>query len=378
MYGLGIVSLFLSLSTLIGIPVLPRLSEELGATAVVIPIILSSALVTVVILQFFTGALSDRYSRKILILIGVSIGSISSLLILAATHWWQLLALRIIGGVADAIAMPAVLSITATLGEQQPGKFFGILRASQGLSYAIGPLIGGVFSLISLRIPFLVDGILSIITFIIVLVLVKNNIVDRTKKPSIIESLKSIFLKRRVYLYLLMGISAFFGFGILSSFVPTKAQLIGLNAWQISLIMSFGAILYSGTSLLIGNLSERYGRKGFVVMSQVIIIGSGIGLIFLGDSGVWLVLFYGIFCIGEATAFLLSFIYATKLFSDKKIIGTTMGSFDSIIDFSLFLGPLMGILVYGLTNEIWLVFLLACLPAIPGAVILGIRLKNDY
>jgi DHA1 family multidrug resistance protein-like MFS transporter len=377
MYGLGIVSLFLSLSSLIGIPVLPRLSEELGAADIVIPIILSSALVTVVILQFFTGALSDRYSRKNLILIGVSIGSVSSLLILAVTSWWQLLTLRIIGGVADAIAMPAVLSITATLGERQPGKFFGILRASQGLSYAIGPLIGGIFSLISLRIPFLVDGILSIITFVIVLFLVKNNIIERTKKPTIIEGLKTIFSQKRIYLYLLMGISAFFGFGILSSFVPTKAQLIGLDAWQISLIMSFGAILYSGISLLIGNLSERYGRKGFVVFSQITIIVSSIGFIFLGDSGVWLLVFYGIFCIGEATAFLLSFVYATKLFSDNRIIGLTMGSFDSIIDFSLFLGPLIGILVYGLTNEIWLVFLLVCIPAVLGLFIFNIWLKND-
>ena len=377
MYGLGVVSLFLSLSTLIGVPVLPRLSDDLGAPDAVIPVILSSALVTVVLLQLFTGALSDRYSRKKLILIGAAVGCVSSLAIWFTTHWWQLLALRIIGGVADAIAMPAVLSITATLGEEQPGKFFGILRASQGLSYAIGPLVGGVFSLISLRVPFLVDGALSLITFFIVLALVKNNVVTQTEKPKLADGLKTVFKQKRVYLYLLMGITAFFGFGILSSFVPTKAQIIGLSAWQISLIMSFGAILYSGTALFIGNLSERFGRKAFVVSSQIIIIVSGVGFIFLGDSAAWLLLFYGLFCIGEAMAFLLSFVYATKLFSDSGIIGTAMGAFDSMIDFSLFLGPLISISVYGATGEMFPVFLLVCIPAIFGLSIFSLLLKND-
>jgi MFS family permease len=296
---------------------------------------------------------------------------------MAATQWWQVLVLRIIGGVVDAIAMPAILSMTAVLGEEKPGKFFGILRASQGLSYAIGPLIGGVFSFVSLRTPFLVDGILAVITFIIVLALVKNNKVERTEKPKIIAGLKMIFSRRRVYLYLLMGISAFFGFGILSTFIPTQSNLIGLSAFQISVIMGAGALIYSGTSLIIGNLSEKLGRKKFVVLSQGLILAAGFGFIFLGNSMVWLIVFFVLFCAGEATAFLLSFVYATKVFTDNKIIGATMGAFDSVIDFSLFLGPLIGISIYGLSGEIYPVFILVCVPAVVGLVMFSIWLTDE-
>ena len=79
-----------------------------------------------------------------------------------AVHWLQLLSLRIIGDIADAIAMPALLAITASPGGDKPGKFFGILRRRQGLSFVIGPALGGALSFVSLRSLFLVDGISSL------------------------------------------------------------------------------------------------------------------------------------------------------------------------------------------------------------------------
>ncbi len=60
MYGVGIVAFILFLSTLIGVPVLPQLSKDLGAGAIAIPIVVSAALATVAIAQFFTGILADR------------------------------------------------------------------------------------------------------------------------------------------------------------------------------------------------------------------------------------------------------------------------------------------------------------------------------
>ena len=77
-----------------------------------IPIVASAALVVV---QFFTGMVADRYSQRGLILIGALIGSVSSLLCAVVTHWTQLALLRVIGDVADAIAMPTLRAITASL-----------------------------------------------------------------------------------------------------------------------------------------------------------------------------------------------------------------------------------------------------------------------
>jgi DHA1 family multidrug resistance protein-like MFS transporter len=362
MYGVGLMAFVLFLSTLVGLPVLPQLSTELGAGATEIPIVVSAALATVVIAQFFTGILADRYSKRTLILIGALLGSVSSLLCVVATHWTQLAVLRVIGGIADAIAMPALLAITASLGTEQPGKFFGILRSSQGLSFVVGPVLGSVFSLISLRTPFIVDGGLSLLAFLAAIVLLKDTgQVKSEHELNLFRGLRLTFADRRVYLYLLMGISGLFGFGILFSFIPTKAQLIGLEAWQIGLILGGGAVIFSFVSYAIGTLSDRFGRRMFVVVSQIIIAVAGIGF-FFSNGFVGLSLFYGLFCVGDAITYLLCFVYATEVF-DQRYIGTSMGAFDSVMDLSLFVGPLIAVSVYKSSAQIGPIFLIAVVPA---------------
>ncbi|GEM_PF-4881053 len=61
MYGVGLMAFILFLSTMVGVPVLPQLSKELGADAAGVPIVVSAALATVVLAQFFTGVLAETY-----------------------------------------------------------------------------------------------------------------------------------------------------------------------------------------------------------------------------------------------------------------------------------------------------------------------------
>ena len=82
MYAIGVMAFIVFLSTLVSLPVLPRLSAELGAATHQIPIVISAALATVVIVQFFAGSLADRFSRQRLILIGTALGSVFFLLVL--------------------------------------------------------------------------------------------------------------------------------------------------------------------------------------------------------------------------------------------------------------------------------------------------------
>jgi MFS family permease len=376
MYAVGILAFVLFLSTLVGVPVLPALATELGASDAGIPLVVSSALATIVVAQFFTGPLADRYSRRRLILVGSLLGSVSSFLCAVATHWAQLAALRVLGGVADAVSMPALLAITASLGTERPGKFFGILRGSQGLSFVVGPVVGSAFSLIALRAPFIADGVLSLLAFCAATVLLKDSGKARSQHDwRMFRGIRSAFSDRNLGLFLLMGISGSFGFGILYSFVPTKSELLGLEAWQIGMILGGGALVFSVTSYVVGTLSDRLGRKRFVVASQLAIVAGGVGIIF-SDSFPGLAFFYCIFCIGETTTYLLSFVYAAEIF-DKSHIGAGMGVFDSIVDLSLFVGPLLAISIYEASHQMAAVFIIAVVPAILAFFVLSMRLSRS-
>jgi MFS family permease len=377
MHGVGLMAFVLFLSTLVGVPVLPRLSRELGASGAEVPAVVSAALATVVVAQFFTGILADRHSIRTLILIAASVGSLSSFLCAAASHWTHLAALRVIGGVADALAMPALLAVTARLGADAPGRFFGILRGSQGLSFVVGPAVGSVCSLVSLRLPFLVDGVLSLLAFFVAYRLLR---VEDTAKSehnlSVFRGLRTVFANRLVYLYLLMGIAGTFAFGILHGFVPTKAQLMDARAWQIGAILSGGALIFSVTSYVMGRVSDRRGRRTFVILSQIVIVGTGLGLV-VSDSLVGLAGFYWLFCVGETVTYLLSFVYASEIFQ-KEYVGTSMAAFDSLMDLSLFAGPLAAVSLYGYTGSIGPAFLIAVVPAFVALVALTTWLPPDH
>jgi len=363
MYVIGFMAFVLFLSSLIGMPVLPQLSKELGAGVPQAAAVVSAALATVVVVQFFAGFLADVYSKRTLILAGALMGSATSFLCVAATHWVELLALRVAGGVADAITMPALLSITASLGKDRPGKSFGILRASQGLSFVIGPFLGGVCSLVSLRFPFIVDGVLSLAAFAAAGVLMRDN-----QPPGSEHHLRGLFAARpgswgaETWLSLLMGVSGLFAFGVLSAFMPVKSALLGLTAWRIGVIMASGALAFSGVSLAVGALSDRTDRRALVLGSQLVIVGGCVGLA-VAQSFVSLLTFYCVFCLGEAATYLLSFVYAARTF-DPNRMGAMMGAFDSLMDFSLVVAPVAAIALQRATGSVSFPFLFAMLPAI--------------
>jgi MFS family permease len=226
----------------------------------------------------------------------------------------------------------------------------------------IGPALGGALSFVSLRAPFIVDGLLSLAAFLAAFILLKDtNKIRPEHNLSALSTLGSVFSDRRLYLYLLMGVSGSFGFGILSSFVPTRAQLAGLEAWRIALILSVGALIFTAVSYTVGILSDRPGRRTFVIASQAVIVASGIGLVF-SKGFVTLSAFYWLFCIGETVTYLLCFVYASSIF-DQKHMGASMGAFDSALDLSLFIGPLVAVSVFRSTGQIEPIFLIAVLPA---------------
>jgi MFS family permease len=106
---LALATSVLLLSTLVGTPVIPDLAAELDADPGATAAILSSALMTVVLLQFFTGGLADRYERRPVLGSAGLAGGLTSLGCALASDWHWLPAMCILGGVADAISVPTLL-----------------------------------------------------------------------------------------------------------------------------------------------------------------------------------------------------------------------------------------------------------------------------
>ena len=339
-YFLAIVTFILCLSTQIGVPALPRLSSEFGADQQEIAAILSSTLMTLVVLQFFSGILADRYGRRAVLVSGAALGGLTSLLCAFAPNWQMLLALRILGGAADAIAMPALLGLAAEISEGRQGTFFGVLRSSQGLSFILAPSIGGWLSLYSLRAPFVADALLSFAACAVLFVFVRGGKIEAGHRLDLSE-LAQVFSQRRTWAFALFSATNNFAFPILAAFVPIKALALGFEAWQIALLLAMESLGFTVASFLVGRLADRLGRRPFVIAAQPFIVLSCAAL-FLARDLTSLVAWYTLFGLASGTTFLLCLVMMADVTPQERA-ATTLGMFDAGIDLVIFFAPMVGI-----------------------------------
>lgn len=355
-------SFVLFLSTQVGVPVLPALAVQLGADTQAMAAILSAALMTLVLLQFCSGVLVDRYGRRRVLVAGALLGSLSSLLCALATRWQWLLLWRILGGAADAIVMPALLGLTAEISQGQHGSFFGILRSSQGLSFILAPTLGGWTSLLGLRAPFVLDAIFSLLACVILGVGIRDPSPPIRPSNQPWPELKGLFLDKRVHAFFLFGAVNNFAFPILSSFVPAKAQLLRVAPWQIGLLLAAEATTYTLSAYLAGKYSDRWGRRGFVIVAQPLILLSCLGLA-LARSLVSLSVFYALFGLGSSMTFLMSSVMMADITPTERY-ATTLGAFDAAIDLILFAAPAIALALYSPLGQIEPLLVLAGAPAL--------------
>jgi MFS family permease len=362
---LALVTFVLFLSTQIGVPALPRLSAELGANPQEMAAVLSSALMTLVALQFFSGVLADRFGRRAVLVVGAALGGLTSLLCAFVTQWQWLLALRILGGAADAIAMPALLGLTAEISEGKQGAFFGVLRSSQGLSFIAAPSIGGWLALYSLRAPFVVDGLLSFAAGAAIFVFVRGR---RGEVPSPNAGgetpplpIARVFSQRRVWAFALFSAVNNFAFPILAAFLPIKVIALGYVEWQLASLLALEAIGFTVASFVVGRFSDRVGRRPFVIVAQPLIVVACVGLFFARDLTT-LIAWYTLFGLASGTTFLLGLVMMADITPGERA-ATTLGSFDAMIDLVIFIAPLIAISASGVIGTEW-VIVLAALPAL--------------
>ncbi len=148
-------------------PVLPKLVEQLyrgdvSRAAYMVGLLSSGYALMQFLLSPALGALSDRYGRRPVILLGLAgMGANYFLLAFAPTLAW-FFAARLISGATGATYTTAAAYLADITPPEKRAANFGLIGAAFGVGFITGPILGGFLGATDLRLPFLVAGVLSL------------------------------------------------------------------------------------------------------------------------------------------------------------------------------------------------------------------------
>ncbi|MFK7600754.1 TCR/Tet family MFS transporter [Deinococcus sp. SM5_A1] len=147
------------------IPVLPGLVKELAGSEAAGARDIGLLTAAYALMQFvfapILGTLSDRYGRRPVLLLSLLGMALDYLLLFFAPSLWWLLIGRLIAGVTGASLTVANAYIADVTPPADRAKNFGLLGATFGLGFILGPALGGLLGEYGLRVPFLAAAALS-------------------------------------------------------------------------------------------------------------------------------------------------------------------------------------------------------------------------
>ena len=152
------------------IPVLPHLIVDLIGGSITKAAVWSGGFGALFMLMQFVfspvqGALSDRYGRRSVILISSFGLGIDFVVMAIAPSLWLLFVGRAISGVCAASFSTANAYIADITPKEKRAAAFGTLGAAFGIGFIIGPALGGFLGHLSIRLPFWIAGVLSLVNF---------------------------------------------------------------------------------------------------------------------------------------------------------------------------------------------------------------------
>lgn len=260
-------------------PILPQYGVRLGIDATSLGFAYSIYNVALIVCLIPAGVMADRFGRVRTIVVGMVLFSVSSLMLVFVKDLLQFAVARAIEGIGSAVVTPAVFALTADLAPaEKRGSGMGFTSTMETVASLAGPTVGGIIAQTAgFTFPFYAAFVMALVSGAFVLLIRDRAATSRTSSS---ESPLAIFtsLRRNISENKSLLVLCFRGFivGITQGlftliFVLYMAFNVGMGPAEVG----FSFTLISGSMLaftfLAGHLSDRFGRKPFVILGGIII-----------------------------------------------------------------------------------------------------------
>ncbi len=291
--ALGIVFLTVFLDLIgfgIVLPLLPFYATELGATPLMVGLIIASYSGMQFLFSPVWGALSDRHGRRPLLLVGL-IGSALSYVVFGLARSLEVLLLsRVVAGFMGANIPVAQAYIADSTSAEHRARGMGLIGAAFGLGFIFGPAIGGGLSRWGYGVPGFVAAGLSFASAVAAWFLLPESLAPENRRHGTGLGIAQALVgrarsARRVLarVRLRIPIGAFFlgtmGFaGFTTTFPLFLESPLHLSAAHAGALFALvGLISAAVQGGLIGPLVERRGERT-VAAAGGLLLGAGVAL----------------------------------------------------------------------------------------------------
>lgn len=293
------------------------------------------------------GALSDRFGRRPVMLIGFSGLALSFFVTAMATALWMLVAVRLLSGAMQANAAVANAYVADISAPEERAKRFGMLGAAFGMGFILGPVMGGLLGDIDLHLPFYVAGALAVVNWIYGYFVLPESLAPEHRRPFEWKNANPVGALRKL--------TALKGVGSLVFVIALSglAQLVLQTSWVLYTDFKFGwgpkdnglslfavgvmSVLVQG--FLLPHLLKAFGAKRLVVLG----LASSVITNFVWGAATAGWMMYAVIVFNvlgfAATASMQSLISNA---ADAKTQGQTMGAVASLNSVMAVLAPVLG------------------------------------
>ncbi len=217
--ALATVPLVLVLGNSMLVPVLPTMKRELGISQFQSSLVISLFSVCAAIVIPFAGYLSDRFSRKAVIIPSLIVYGGAGVLAGFGAVWDSygvLIAARALQGIGAAGTAPIAMALVGDMYKgAKESQALGLIEASNGAGKVVSPILGALLALIVWYAAFFAFPAFCALALLAIVFLIKEPKRQQKPKPvsEYIRSIKSIFAKNGRWL-----VSSFFS-GALALFI---------------------------------------------------------------------------------------------------------------------------------------------------------------
>lgn len=271
-----------------GIPFIPLYIQELAVLSkqqvTFYSTILSAApAITMAIMAPIWGYLADRYGRKLMIMragffavfiIG-GMGFVSSI--------GQLIILRILQGMFTGTITAVTAFVASDAPERELGYSLGVISSATFMGFSLGPMVGGFLATqLGYRVSFIVGGSLMFVSFLVVLLFVKEPktaFIDKRKvaREPVLATYKKVMIPTVILVLLmlfLLRIARTTFSPYLTIFMESRISDPKSVPMITGLVNGLTSMVTAISSILVGKLTVKYDKVRILFVLIIVSIFS--------------------------------------------------------------------------------------------------------